>query len=103
DLAPRPGTPQGKKAGVRAESGTVALKGRGPVPLVQLQEAPSMLRALELSVPRESAVAFGRARLRVTWDGRARPSLDAPVALFFGTGTLYNRDDRDYLVKGFPV
>jgi hypothetical protein len=103
DLAPRPGTPEGKKAGVRAESGTVALKGKGPVSLVRLTEAPAMLRALELSVPRESAVAFGRARLRVTWDDRPRPSIDAPVALFFGTGTLYNRDHREYLVRGFPV
>src|SRR5215831_17394606 len=46
DLAPRPGTAGGKKAGVRAESGKVALKGKGPVSLVQLREAPSMLRAL---------------------------------------------------------
>lgn len=29
-------------------------------------------------------------------------SVDAPVALFFGAGTLYNRDDREYLVKAFP-
>ncbi len=103
DLAPRPGTPEGKKAGVREQSGKVALTGKGPVPLVQLTEAPSTLRALELSVPRESAVAFGRARLRVTWDGRREPSIDAPVALFFGAGTLYNRDGREYLVKAFPV
>ena len=25
------------------------------------------------------------------------------MALFFGTGTFYNRDDREYLVKAFPV
>ena len=30
-------------------------------------------------------MAFGRARLRVTWDDRPQPSIDAPVALFFGT------------------
>src|SRR5262249_23593798 len=53
DLAPRPGTPEGKQAGVREESGTVALKGKGPVPLVRLTEAPSLLRALDLSVPKE--------------------------------------------------
>ena len=33
---------------------------------------------------------------------RSEPSIDAPVALFFGAGTLYNRDDREYLVKAFP-
>ncbi len=26
-----------------------------------------------------------------------------PLALFFGAGTFYNRDDREYLVKAFPV
>ena len=25
------------------------------------------------------------------------------IALFFGAGTLYNRDNREYLVKAFPV
>src|SRR5262249_29905889 len=103
DLAPVPGTPEGKKAGVQEESGKVTLKGKGPVSLVRLKKAPSMLRALELSVPKDSAVAFRRARLRVTWDDRRAPSIDAPVALFFGTGTLYNRDNKEYLVKGFPI
>jgi hypothetical protein len=48
-------------------------------------------------------VAFGHARLRITWDGRQAPSVDAPLALFYGAGTLYNRDNREYLVKAFPV
>jgi hypothetical protein len=62
-------------------------------------EQPALLRALEFSAPREQAVEFGRARLRVTWDGRAQASIDAPVALFFGAGTLYNRDGREFLVR----
>jgi hypothetical protein len=103
DLAPRPGTPEGGRAGVRQESGKVALPKEGSVPLVRITRAPSMLRALELSVPRKEAVAFSRARLRVTWDDRRDPSVDAPVALFYGTGTLYNRDGKEYLVKGFPI
>jgi hypothetical protein len=103
DLAPRPDTPEGTKAGVRAKSGKLDLAAGKFVSLVRLTEAPAMLRALELDVPRASAVAFSRARLRVTWDGRQAPSIDAPVALFYGTGTLYNRDGREFLVKGFPV
>jgi hypothetical protein len=103
DLAPRPDTPEGKKAGVREESGQVALPAGKVVTLISLTKAPSMLRALELNVPKESALAFSRARLRVTWDGREQPSIDAPVALFCGTGTLYNRDGREYLVRGFPL
>ncbi|MBM3335853.1 DUF2961 domain-containing protein, partial [Candidatus Sumerlaeota bacterium] len=53
--------------------------------------------------PRERAIEFGRARLRITWDNRREPSVYAPVALFFGAGTLYNRDGREWLVKGFPI
>ena len=51
----------------------------------------------------DQAIEFGRARLRVTWDNRPGPSIDAPIALFYGAGTLYNRDAREYLVKGFPI
>jgi D-arabinan exo alpha-(1,3)/(1,5)-arabinofuranosidase (non-reducing end) len=64
---------------------------------------PSMLRALKFTVPIADAPALGAATLRATWDGRAAPSIDAPVALLFGTGSLYNRESREYLVKAFPV
>lgn len=103
DLAPKPGTPEGDAAGVRRHEGSLALEAGEAAPLVRLESAPAMVRALELSAPKGSAIALGRARLRVTWDGRDRPSIDAPVALFFGAGTLYNRDGREYLVKGFPI
>jgi hypothetical protein len=103
DLVPRPDTPEGKKLNVREQSGEIILPAREPIVLARLTQAPAMLRALELSVPKRSAIAFSRARLRVTWDDRAQPSIDAPATLFYGTGTLYNRDDREYLVKGFPI
>ncbi|MCI0744825.1 MAG: DUF2961 domain-containing protein [Verrucomicrobia subdivision 3 bacterium] len=77
----------------RGYSGVVRLRSRGP----------TMIRALEISAPRKDAVLFGRGRIRVTWDNRAHPSIDAPIALFFGAGTLYNRDGREYLVKAFPM
>lgn len=64
--------------------------------------APAMVRKLTLSISRDQAISLGGARLRITWDGRKEPSVDAPVALFFGAGTLYNRDNREYLVKAFP-
>jgi len=103
DIAPRPDTPEGKRVEVREVSGEVALPQGASVILTVLKQAPSMIRALEFSVPRESALEFGRARLRVTWDERPQSSIDAPVALFFGAGTLYNRDGREFLVKAFPV
>ena len=103
DLAPKPGTEERDRLQVRESSGEMALSERGTVTLTKINAAPSMLRTLELSIPREQAVAFSRVRLRVTWDERPTPSIDAPVALFFGAGTLYNRDGREFLVKAFPA
>jgi hypothetical protein len=60
------------------------------------------IRLLSFSIPRDQAAAFKSVRLRVTWDGRPQPSIDAPIALFYGAGTLYNRDNREYLIKAFP-
>jgi len=64
---------------------------------------PAMIRALEISIPRDQALMFSQARLRIAWDGRSTPSVDAPVGLFFGAGILYNRDNREFLVKSFPM
>lgn len=73
--------------------------------LADLQPSePQMIRAIKLSLPLDQAVELGRqTRLRITWDGRRQASVDAPLALFFGAGTLYNRDQREYLVKALPV
>src|SRR5437763_142750 len=103
DLVSRPESEEGRAKGVRQEDGIVSVPPQGAVTLLKLTRAPAMLRALELSVPKDSAVAFSGVRLRVTWDERPSPSIDAPVALFCGTGTFYNRDEREYLVKGFPM
>ena len=70
---------------------------------LQLDDGPAMIRSIELSCPKASSVDFSQVRLRIWWDGRAEPSVDAPVALFFGAGTLYNRDGRADFVKAFPV
>jgi hypothetical protein len=87
----------------RRESGTVDLPPGQAVLLAKIDAAPAMIRALELSVPKAAAVPFSRARLRVTWDDRRQPSIDAPVALFCGAGTLYNREGKEFVVKAFPV
>jgi len=75
----------------------------GSAATIEIAEKSSMIRAIEFSLPRDQAIEFGRAKLRIFWDGRALPSVDAALALFFGAGTLYNRDNREYLVKAFPV
>ncbi|HLY12683.1 MAG TPA: DUF2961 domain-containing protein [Planctomycetota bacterium] len=66
-------------------------------------KGPGVVRAIEISAPKDQALALGRGRIRITWDGRPAPSVDAPVALFFGAGTLYNRDGREVLVNAFPM
>ncbi len=78
------------------------MPGSGAVTFARLK-GKAAVRALEFSVPRGQALAFQNVRLRVTWDSRAQPSIDAPIALFYGAGTLYNRDDREFLVRAFPV
>ncbi|MEO8026664.1 MAG: DUF2961 domain-containing protein [Bryobacteraceae bacterium] len=97
DIAPRAGT-----QGVKEESGEVTVSGKG-VGIWSKSGQPGMVRALELSVPKDQALEISRMRLRITWDGRASASVDAPVPLFFGAGSLYNRDSREYLVKSFPM
>jgi len=88
---------------IREQSGRLDLPAGRVIPVWNDKHGPGTVRALEFSVPRDQALAFSNARLRVTWDGRASASVDAPVALFFGAGVLYNRDNREYLVKSFPM
>lgn len=71
--------------------------------LAEIKSAPSVVRAFKLTLPLNEATDLERLRLQVTWDEASQPSIDAPLSLFFGAGTLYNRDQREYLVKGFPM
>ncbi len=103
DLLPLAGSPEAQKMQLTGENGTVALPKDGAVSVAQLPAGPGVVRALDFSVPAAEALGFGRATLRVTWDDRAQPSIEAPIALFFGTGTLYNRTNAEYLVKAFPM
>jgi len=98
DIAPLAGS-----RGMREDSGTLDLAQGQPALAWNCREGPKMVRAIEISVPKDVALAFSRARIRIRWDGRDRASVDAPVALFFGAGVFYNRDNREYLVKSFPM
>jgi hypothetical protein len=64
---------------------------------------PAVVRALQITVPVADAMSLDDAHLRITWDGRSMPSVDAPVSLFFGAGTLYNRTNAEWLVQALPV
>ncbi|MGH7297284.1 MAG: hypothetical protein ACRELB_20260, partial [Polyangiaceae bacterium] len=77
-------------ASVTTASGQLDLVAGATTTVVALTGS-STLRALRFTVPLGQEQALGDARIRITWDDRAAPSVDAPVALFFGAGTLYNR------------
>ncbi len=102
DLISKSGTDIAPTAGIKKFRGSVSVPARGPVRIVDLK-GKSVVRALSFSIPRSQALAFQNVSLRVTWDGRKQPSIDVPIALFYGAGTLYNRDNREFLVKAFPV
>lgn len=85
------------------ETGTI-LSDQSKKVFAEIRNAgPAVVRALKFKVPLDKAVELERVRLLVTWDDRIEPSVNAPLALFFGAGTLYNRDRKEYLVKGFPI
>lgn len=65
--------------------------------------AAKTVRAFRLTVGQDQAKALGEAFLRVYWDGNKHASVNAPVKLLFGTGSMFNRENREYLVKAFPV
>jgi hypothetical protein len=77
----------------KERASVLQLSGRGP----------TVIRGIDISAPRRDAVLLGRGRIRITWDNRPHASIDVPIALLFGAGTLYNRDGREYLVKAFPM
>jgi hypothetical protein len=87
---------------IKKRSGQVLLN-QEKVLLADIQQSNATIRAFKLQLPTGKAEALERLRLLITWDNASYPSVDAPLCLFFGAGTLHNRDGREYLVKGFPI
>ena len=102
DLISRSGNDPDPVTRYAGTSRTTSIPKGKTLTLIELT-GPSMIRELQFSAPKEHALALSDVRLKITWDGREHPSVDAPLALFFGAGTFYNRDDNEYLVKGFPM
>lgn len=106
DLLSRAGTDisaQSGKTPLQQDSGHLSLSGANFTPVWERSNNAGVIRLLEFSIPRDQAVAFSRARLRIVWDGRKDASVDTPISLFYGAGILYNRDNREYLVKSLPM
>ncbi|WP_106832021.1 DUF2961 domain-containing protein [Parabacteroides pacaensis] len=85
----------------KKKTGTLKL-GKEKLEFAHLRSRSSV-RAIKFTLPLEKAIDLERIRLQITWDGRSEPSVDAPLCLFFGAGTFYNREQKEYLVKAFPV
>jgi len=87
---------------IRKTSGKVRLN-KERITLADIKASSSVIRAINLTIPLDKAMDLERIRLIATWDGSKYSSIDAPLCLFFGAGTLYNREQKEYLVKAFPV
>jgi hypothetical protein len=104
DLIGRSGTDIAPKGGaVREEKGTVRLQLGNPIKVWNRRGSPTMIRKIAFSVPEAEAKVFASAVLKITWDDRNEPSVDVPVGLFFGTGSMLRDADQEYIVKSFPM
>ncbi|MGC1275460.1 MAG: glycoside hydrolase family 172 protein [Planctomycetaceae bacterium] len=104
DLLNRSGTdiaPKGE--GVTTPEGTLSLGAYETQTVLHTTDAPAMIRRIAFRVPDEDAVALSKSRLRIYWDDREQPSVDAPIGLFFGTGSLMRTADQEHIVKSFPM
>ncbi|TAN09946.1 MAG: DUF2961 domain-containing protein [Chitinophagaceae bacterium] len=88
---------------IKRISGKLKPNKKGKLLLANIQSPFSVIRAFKLTLPLKKAIDLERLRIVVTWDHAKYPSIDAPLCLFFGAGTLYNRDHHQYMVKGFPI
>ncbi len=87
-------------ADITITSGAGGVAPHQAITLAELSGA-GVIRAVKIELPQDAAA--DDLRIRITWDDRAEASVDAPLPLFFGAGTLYNRDGREFLVKAFPM
>jgi hypothetical protein len=87
---------------IRKKTGRLKLN-KENVLVANISAASSQIRALKFTLPLDKAIENDKVKLRITWDGSSSASVDAPLSLFFGTGTFYNREKKEFLVKGFPI
>jgi hypothetical protein len=88
--------------GAAVVSGHVTLGAGEGATLPGLPRGATVIRRLRLSVPAADAPAFADARLRLTWDERAAPSVDAPVGLLFAAGRV-DGASGGWLVRALPA
>ncbi len=104
DLIHRAGTDIGPRGDQSQEdSGKLSLKPNARAQVWSATGQPTMIRRLAFWVPGEAAERFAAARLRIFWDNRRAPSVDAPIGLFFGAGSLLRDPNQEFIVKSFPM
>jgi hypothetical protein len=84
-------------------NGVVTLAPHASQVLANREDGPSIIRRLAFRVPEQSVEAFRRTRLRIWWDDRPHPSVDAPAGLFFGTASMLREPTQEFIVKSFPM
>jgi hypothetical protein len=77
--------------------GTASLRAGRETTLAYLTGGPSQIRTLAVQAPLAGMARLGDARLRIYWDGEARPSVDAPLKFLAGDGAGV------YLPAGRPL
>ncbi|HEU5230252.1 MAG TPA: DUF2961 domain-containing protein, partial [Ktedonobacteraceae bacterium] len=83
------------------QNGKLTLAGGGEATSVVTLSGPSQIRALTFQVPASEMVDFGNARLLISWDGEARPSVDAPIKFLVGDGAGVYQPAGRPLVQGW--
>jgi len=100
ELLANAGNRSGGRRGVR-RGGTLSVSG-GLQSICEVREGPRR-SVVSSCLPDGARRRLGRMHLRITWDDRSHASVDAPLDLLFGAGTLHNPDGREWLVKALPV
>jgi Protein of unknown function (DUF2961) len=88
---------------VTTRRGAISLQPHEPRLVWKSNAGPAVIRRIAFRVPEADAEHLALARLRVYWDDRREPSIDAPLGLFFGTGSLLHDADQEYIVRSFPM
>jgi hypothetical protein len=85
---------------ISEQQGTVKAIAGSATPVVTLH-GPAQIRALEFRVSAQDMVKLGNARLLISWDGEAQPSVNAPLKFLAGDGAgVYFPQNRP-LVQGW--
>jgi hypothetical protein len=103
DVIARSGTNIAPENTLPTTAGSLRLRANERVTMLKVRGLPSMIRRISFRVNEQDAERFARVRLRIYWEDRKLPSVDAPMGLFFGAGSMLRDPEQEYIVKSFPM